>query len=99
MSQEQWESAATGHLGSIWDKLVEKCIQLVLEPHCETQFVPSSLDSGGYKSALYTMRWPRSKTMLRQHRLLSQSICRTTLEPLTPDMAYREMWHIGIGIK
>ena len=23
---------------SIWDKLVEKCIQLVLEPHCETQF-------------------------------------------------------------
>ena len=27
---------------SIWDKLVEKCIQLVLEPHCETQFVPSS---------------------------------------------------------
>ena len=27
---------------SIWDKLVEKCIQLVVEPYCETKFVPSS---------------------------------------------------------
>lgn len=27
---------------SIWDKLVEKCIQLVIEPYCETRFVPSS---------------------------------------------------------
>ncbi len=27
---------------SIWDKLVEKCMQLVLEPYCETKFVPSS---------------------------------------------------------
>ena len=27
---------------SIWDKLVEKCMQLVLDPYCETRFVPSS---------------------------------------------------------
>ena len=27
---------------SIWDKLVEKCIQLVVEPYCETKFVESS---------------------------------------------------------
>ena len=27
---------------SIWDKLVEKCIQLVIEPYCETKFVESS---------------------------------------------------------
>ncbi len=27
---------------SIWDKLVEKCIQLVVEPYCETKFVDSS---------------------------------------------------------
>ena len=27
---------------SVWDKLVEKCIQLILDPYCETQFVPSS---------------------------------------------------------
>src|SRR5699024_5706021 len=27
---------------TIWDKLVEKCIQLVIEPYCETKFVPSS---------------------------------------------------------
>jgi len=27
---------------SIWDKLVEKCIQLVIDPYCETKFVDSS---------------------------------------------------------
>lgn len=27
---------------TIWDKLVEKCIQLVIEPYCETKFVESS---------------------------------------------------------
>ena len=32
--------------GSIFDKLVEKCIQLVIEPWCETQFVNSSF---GYR--------------------------------------------------
>ena len=31
---------------SIFDKLVEKCIQLVIEPWCETQFVNSSF---GYR--------------------------------------------------
>jgi len=27
---------------SIWDKLTEKCITLVIEPYCETKFVDSS---------------------------------------------------------
>jgi retron-type reverse transcriptase len=27
---------------TVWDKLVEKCIQLVVEPYCETKFVSSS---------------------------------------------------------
>ena len=30
---------------SVWDKLVEKCMQLVLDPYCETKFVDSSFTS------------------------------------------------------
>lgn len=36
---------------SVWDKLVEKCIQLVLEPYCETIFVPSSF---GFREQIST---------------------------------------------
>lgn len=38
---------------SIWDKLVEKCIQLVVEPYCETKFVESSF---GYDYADFIKR-------------------------------------------
>ena len=79
---------------SIWDKLVEKCIQLVIEPYCETRFVPSSF---GFRP------------QVSQHQALAKvkTQCMTMPYVLTVDMqdyfgtidadiAYRELWHIGI---
>lgn len=42
---------------SIWDKLVEKCIQVVIEPYCEAKFVPSSF--GFRPRSASTRRWQR----------------------------------------
>ena len=79
---------------SIWDKLVEKCIQLVIEPYCETKFVVSSF---GFRE------------QVSQHNALARmkNYCQSTPYVLSvdlkdyfgtidPDIAYRELWHIGI---
>jgi len=79
---------------SIWDKLVEKCIQLVVEPFCETKFVPSSF---GFR--------PQAST----HNALAKVKCQCQTMPyvlsvdlkdyfgtIDPDVAYRELWHIGV---
>ncbi len=79
---------------SIWDKLVEKCIQLVVEPYCETKFVESSF---GFREQVST------------HNALAKVKCQCQTMPyvlsvdlkdyfgtIDPDVAYREMWHIGI---
>ncbi len=79
---------------SIWDKLVEKCIQLVVEPYCETKFVPSSF---GFREQVST------------HNALAKVKCQCQTMPyvlsvdlknyfgtIDPDVAYRELWHIGV---
>ena len=79
---------------SVWDKLVEKCIQLVIDPYCETKFVDSSF---GFRE------------QVSQHNALAKvkNQCQTMpyvlsldLEDyfgtLDADITYREMWHIGI---
>jgi len=82
---------------SIWDKLVEKCIQLVLDPYCETKFVPSSF---GFREQVST------HNALAKVKVQSASmpyVLSLDLEnyfgTLDPDVAYREMWHIGIRDK
>lgn len=49
---------------SIWDKLVEKCIQLVVEPYCETKFVESSF---GFREQVstHTTHWQRSRISVK----------------------------------
>jgi len=82
---------------SIWDKLVEKCIQLVLEPFCETKFVESSF---GFREQVST------------HNALAKVKCQCQTMPyvlsvdlkdyfgtIDPDIAYRELWHIGVRDK
>ena len=79
---------------SVWDKLVEKCIQLVIEPHCETKFVNNSF---GFRE------------QVSQHNALAKvkNHCQTTPYALSidledyfgtidPNITYRELWHIGI---
>ena len=79
---------------SIWDKLVEKCIQLVVEPYCETKFVDSSF---GFREQVST------------HNALAKVKCQCQTMPyvlsvdmkdyfgtIDPDIAYRELWHIGV---
>lgn len=79
---------------SVWDKLVEKCIQLVIEPICETRFVPSSF---GFRP------------QVSQHNALAKvkNQCKTMPYVLSvdmqdyfgtidPDITYRELWHIGV---
>lgn len=79
---------------SVWDKLVEKCIQLVLDPYCETKFVDSSF---GFRE------------QVSEHNALAKVKlqCQTMPYALSIDLAdyfgtidaditYREMWHIGI---
>ena len=79
---------------SIWDKLVEKCIQLVVEPYCETKFVDSSF---GFRERV------------SQHNALAKvkNQCQTMPYVLSvdmkdyfgtidPDITYRELWHIGV---
>lgn len=82
---------------SIWDKLVEKCMQLVLDPYCETKFVPSSF---GFREQVST------HNALAKVKLQCQTmpyVLSLDLEnyfgTLDPDITYREMWHIGIKDK
>jgi len=82
---------------SVWDKLVEKCIQLVVEPYCETKFVESSF---GFRE------------QISQHNALAKvkNQCKTMPYVLSvdlkdyfgtidPDITYRELWHIGVRDK
>ena len=82
---------------SIWDKLVEKCIQLVLEPHCETQFVPSSFGFREQVSAHNALAKVKNHAQTTPFALAIDM--QDYFGTIDPDMAYREMWHIGIRDK
>jgi len=79
---------------SIWDKLTEKCITLVIEPYCETKFVDSSFgfrEQVSPHNALAKVKL-QCQTMPYALSLDLQDYFGT----IDPDIAYREFWHIGI---
>lgn len=79
---------------TIWDKLVEKCIQLVIEPHCETKFVPSSF---GFRPLASTHNaLARVKNQCQTMPYVLSIDMQNYFGTIDPDIAYREMWHIGI---
>ena len=79
---------------SIWDKLVEKCIQLVIEPYCETLFVDSSFGFREQVSAHNALVKVKNQCMTMPY-VLSVDL-KNYFGTIDPDIAYRELWHIGI---
>ena len=79
---------------SIWDKLVEKCIQLVLDPYCETKFVQSSFAFREQVSAHNALAKVKNQCQSMPFALSIDMA--DYFGSLDPKIAYREMWHIGI---
>ena len=79
---------------SIWDKLVEKCIQLVIEPYCETKFVPSSFGFRPQVSQHQALAKVKNQCMTMPY-VLSVDM-QDYFGTIDADIAYRELWHIGI---
>jgi RNA-directed DNA polymerase len=79
---------------SIWDKLVEKCIQLVLEPYCETKFVESSF--GFREQVSQHNALARVKRQCQTQPYVLSIDLRDYFGTIDPDITYRELWHIGI---
>ena len=79
---------------SIWDKLVEKCIQLVLEPYCETKFVPSSF---GFRERVSTHNaLAKVKNECQTKPYVLSIDMKDYFGTIDPDITYRELWHIGV---
>lgn len=79
---------------TIWDKLVEKCIQLVVEPYCETKFVESSF---GFRERLSTHNaLAKVKNQCQTMPYVLSVDMKDYFGTIDPDIAYRELWHIGI---
>jgi len=79
---------------SIWDKLVEKCIQLVLDPYCETKFVDSSF---GFREQVSTHNaMAKVKNQCQTMPYVLSLDLENYFGTLDADIMYREMWHIGI---
>jgi len=79
---------------SVWDKLVEKCIQLVLEPYCETKFVKSSF---GFREQVSTHNaLAKVKNQCQTMPYVLSIDLKDYFGTINPDVAYRELWHIGI---
>jgi len=82
---------------SVWDKLVEKCMQLVLEPFCETKFVESSF---GFREQVSTHNaLAKVKNQCKTMPYALSVDLRDYFGTIDPDIAYRELWHIGIRDK
>jgi group II intron reverse transcriptase/maturase len=82
---------------SIWDKLVEKCIQLVMEPFCETKFVESSF---GFREQVSTHNaLARVKRYCQNMPYVLSIDLRDYFGTIDPNIAYRELWHIGVRDK
>jgi retron-type reverse transcriptase len=79
---------------SIWDKLVEKCIQLVIEPYCETKFVDSSF---GFRPQVDTHNaMAKVKNQCQTMPYVLSIDLENYFGTLDPNITYREFWHIGI---
>ena len=82
---------------SIWDKLVEKCIQLVVEPYCETKFVDSSF---GFREQVSTHNaLAKVKNQCPTMPFVLAVDMKDYFGTIDPDITYRELWHIGIRDK
>ncbi|MEG0455383.1 MAG: reverse transcriptase domain-containing protein, partial [Bacteroides sp.] len=82
---------------SIWDKLVEKCIQLVVEPYCETKFVDSSF---GFREQVSTHNaLAKVKNQCETMPFVLSVDLKNYFGTIDPDVAYRELWHIGMKDK
>ena len=79
---------------TIWDKLVEKCIQLVLDPYCETKFVPSSFGFREQVSAHNAIAKVKNQTNVMPY-VLSVDM-KDYFGTIDPNIMYRELWHMGI---
>jgi len=79
---------------SIWDKLVEKCIQLVVEPFCETKFVESSF--GFREQVSQHNALARVKRQCQTMPYALSVDLRDYFGTIDPNITYRELWHIGI---
>jgi len=79
---------------SIWDKLVEKCIQLVVEAYCETKFVESSFGFREQVSQHNTLAKVKRQCQTMPY-VLSVDL-KDYFGTIDPDITYRELWHIGI---
>lgn len=79
---------------SVWDKLVEKCIQLVIDPYCETKFVDSSFGFREQVSEHNALAKVKNQCQTMPY-VLSIDLS-DYFDTLDPNIAYREMWHIGI---
>ena len=79
---------------SVWDKLVEKCIQLVLDPYCETKFVDSSF---GFREQVNPHNaLAKVKNQCQTMPYVLSLDLENYFGTLDADITYREMWHIGI---
>ena len=79
---------------TIWDKLVEKCIQLVIEPYCETKFVKSSFGFRERLSAHNALAKVKNQCQTMPYALSVD--LKDYFGTIDPDVAYRELWHIGV---
>jgi len=79
---------------SVWDKLVEKCIQLVLDPYCETKFVDSSFGFREQVSAHNALAKVKNQCQSKPYALSMD--LQDYFGTIDPDITYREMRHIGI---
>ena len=79
---------------SIWDKLTEKCITLVIEPYCETKFVDSSFGFREQISPHNALAKVKNQCQTMPY-VLSMDL-QDYFGTIDPDTAYREFWHIGV---
>ena len=79
---------------TIWDKLVEKCIQLVVEPFCETKFVNSSF---GFREQVSTHNaLAKVKNQCQTRPYVLSIDMKDYFGTIDPDITYRELRHVGI---
>ena len=82
---------------SVWDKVTEKCIQLVLDPYCETKFVSSSFGFREQVSAHNALA--RVKNLCQAKPYVLSLDLQDYFGTIDPNVTYRELWHIGIKDK
>ena len=79
---------------SVWDKLTEKCITLVIEPYCEIKFVDSSFGFREQVSQHNALAKVKNQCQTQPY-VLSMDL-QDYFGTIDPKIAYREFWHIGV---